>query len=153
MSTDITSCFLASLLDFGGNQIDMLMVLLNIFKQTFLEDDVKIILLAEKVLGPGIGIHFANVIDNCWEEGIGCIIHKHPSLLEINEQKLTRNKKWVRLRRDFLRKWLLLDDNVNKTDFTLLDETSSSPIDSLRMDLKTFMIKGSKPSSLQDLYD
>ena len=52
VSTDITSCFLASLLDFGGNQIDMLMVLHNIFKQTFLEDDVKIILLAEKVLGP-----------------------------------------------------------------------------------------------------
>ena len=32
VSTDITSYFLASLLDFGGNQIDMLMVLRNVFK-------------------------------------------------------------------------------------------------------------------------
>ena len=59
MFADITSCFLASLLDFGDSQIDMLMLLRNVFKETFLEDDVKIILLAEKVLGPSIGIHFA----------------------------------------------------------------------------------------------
>ena len=47
VSTDITSRFLASLLDLGGRQIDMLILLRNIFKETFLEDDVKIIVLAE----------------------------------------------------------------------------------------------------------
>ena len=39
VSIDITSHFLTSLLDLGGNQVDILIV--------FLEDNVKIILLAE----------------------------------------------------------------------------------------------------------
>ena len=47
VSTDITSRFLTSLLDLGGRQIDMLMLLRNVFQETFLEDDIKIIVLAE----------------------------------------------------------------------------------------------------------
>ena len=35
VSMDITSHFLASLLNLGGNQIDILMLLHNIFKETF----------------------------------------------------------------------------------------------------------------------
>ena len=102
MSTDITSRFLNSLLTLGGSQIDMLMLLHNIFKETFLEDEVKIIVLAEQVPGSGIGIPFADVADKCWEEGIGCIIHKHPFLLSMNERQLTHHRKWVRLGRNFL---------------------------------------------------
>ena len=85
VSTDITSRFLASLPNLGGRKIDMLMLLHNIFKETFLEDDIKIIVLVEQVPGLGIGIPFADVADKCWEEGIGCIIHKHPFLLGMNE--------------------------------------------------------------------
>ena len=124
VSTDITSRFLASLLDLGGRKIDMLMLLRNVFKQTFLEDDVKIMVLAEQLPGPGIGIPFADVADKCWDEGIECIVHKHPFLLGMNERQLTRHRKWARLGRDFLRKWLLLDDDVSETDFTWLDEFS-----------------------------
>ena len=47
VSTNITSRFLASLLELGGRQIDKLMLLHNVFKETFLEDDIKIIVLAE----------------------------------------------------------------------------------------------------------
>ena len=47
VSTNITSRFLASLLDLGGTQIDMLMLLHNVFKETFLEDDFKILVLVE----------------------------------------------------------------------------------------------------------
>ena len=85
VSTNITSHFLVSLLDLGGRKIDMLMLLCNIFKETFLEDDIKIIVLAEQVRGPSIGIPFVDVADKCWEEGIGCIIHKHPFLLGMNK--------------------------------------------------------------------
>ena len=63
VSTNITPCFLASLLDLGSRQIDMLMLLHNFFKEIFLEDDVKIIVLAEQVLRIGIGIPFADVAD------------------------------------------------------------------------------------------
>lgn len=45
--TDITSRFLTSLLDLGGSQIHILMLLHNIFKETLLEDDVKILVLAK----------------------------------------------------------------------------------------------------------
>ena len=82
---DITFRFLMSLLDLGGSQIDMLMLLRNVFKETFLEDDVKIIVLVEQVSGPGIGIPFADIADKCWEQGIGSIIQKHPFLLGMNE--------------------------------------------------------------------
>ena len=124
VSTDITSRFLVSLLDLGGKKIDMLMLLHNLLKETFLEDDIKIIVLAEQRPGPGIGIPIADVADKCWEEGIGCIIHKHPFLLDMNEQQLTRHRKWARLGRNFLRKWLLLDDDVSETDLTWLDKFS-----------------------------
>ena len=63
VSMDITSRFLASLLDLGGRKIDMLMLLNNVFKETFLEDDVKIIVLTEQVPRPGIGIIFVDVVD------------------------------------------------------------------------------------------
>ena len=65
VSTDITSHFLVSLLDLGGSQIDILMLLRNIFKENFLEDDVKILVSVEKVLGSGIGIPFTDVVDKC----------------------------------------------------------------------------------------
>ena len=47
VSMDITFGFLMSLLNLGGNQIDTLMLLRKFFKETFLEDDVKILILAE----------------------------------------------------------------------------------------------------------
>ena len=78
--------------------------------------------MAEKVPGPGIGIPFVDVVDKCWEEGIGCIINKHPLLLGMNKQKLTCHQNWAWLGRDFLQKWLLLDDDISETDFTWLDE-------------------------------
>ena len=99
---DITSHFLASLLDLGGSQIDILIFLYNVFKETFLEDDVKILVLVEQVQGLGIGIPFANIVDKCWEQGIGSIVQKHPYLLGMNEWQLTHHRKWVRLGRDFL---------------------------------------------------
>lgn len=85
VSTDITSHFLASLLDLGGNQVDILMLLCNIFKETFLEDDVKILVLLEQVPGLGIGIPFVDVVDKYWEQGIESIVQKHPFLLDMNE--------------------------------------------------------------------
>ena len=74
VSMDITSRFLASLLDLGGNQVDILMLLCNNFKKTFLEDDFKILVLVEQVLGPSIGIVFVDIADKCWEKGIGSIV-------------------------------------------------------------------------------
>ena len=47
VSTDITSHFLASLLDLGGSQINIVMLLHNVFKETILEDYVKILVLVE----------------------------------------------------------------------------------------------------------
>ena len=61
VSMDITSHFLASLFDLGGSQIDILMLLHNVFKVTFLEDDVKILVLAEQVWRLGIGILFVDI--------------------------------------------------------------------------------------------
>ena len=74
MCTYITSRFLTYPLDLVGNQIDTLMLLRNIFRETFLEDDVKILVLAEQVPGPCIGIPFVDIVDKCWEQGIGSII-------------------------------------------------------------------------------
>ena len=92
---DITSYFLASLLDLGGSQIDILMLLHNVFKKIFLEDDVKILVLAEQVLGSGIGIPFVDIVEKCWEQGIGSIIHKHLFLLDMNEWQLTHHRRWA----------------------------------------------------------
>lgn len=47
VSIDITSHFLTSLLNLGGNQVDIMMLLRNILKEKLLEDDVKILLLVE----------------------------------------------------------------------------------------------------------
>ena len=58
ISIDITSYFLTSLLDLGGNQIDILMLLRNVFKEIFLEADVKILVLVKQVPGLGIGSLF-----------------------------------------------------------------------------------------------
>ena len=85
VSTNITSRFLASLVNLGGSQVDILMLLHNIFKEIFLEDDIKILVLVEQVPGLSIGIPFVDRADKCWEQGIGSIVQKHHFLLDMNE--------------------------------------------------------------------
>ena len=45
VSTYITSYFPSSLINLGGNQVNILMLLCNFFMETFLEDDVRILVL------------------------------------------------------------------------------------------------------------
>ena len=47
VSKNITSYFLTSLLNLGGNQLDILILLHNIFKEMFLEDEIKILILVK----------------------------------------------------------------------------------------------------------
>lgn len=51
VKTDITSKFLASLLDIGGDKVDMLMLIRKVFKEDFLGDDVTVVILAEVGVG------------------------------------------------------------------------------------------------------
>ena len=119
MSTDIISRFLASLLDLGDDQVEILMLLWNVFKEIFLKNDTNILISTEKLPGPGIGIPFVDVVDKCWEEHIGSSVQKNPFLLDMNAHQFTRHRQWMQLKTDFLWKWLLLD-NVSDTDFTWL---------------------------------
>ena len=52
VNTDITSQFLASLLDFKGSKVDILLLLRKTFKVEYLGDDIDIVAHAE--LGVGI---------------------------------------------------------------------------------------------------
>ena len=74
VSMNITSSFLASLLNLGGSQADILMLMHNIFKEIFLEDDVIILVLVEKLPRLGIGIPFVDIENKYWEQGIGSIL-------------------------------------------------------------------------------
>jgi hypothetical protein len=62
---NIASYFLVSLLNLRGDRITILMLLHKVFKETYLEDDVKFIVMIEQ----GMRIPFVDEIDKLFKQG------------------------------------------------------------------------------------
>lgn len=109
VNMNITSRFLASLLDLGGDKVDMLMQLRKVFKEDFLGDDIIVVILVEV----GVEIPWASELSKLLLPNQTMSVARQPFLLNLNAEHLTRHRKWARIGRDFLRKWLLLDEFPN----------------------------------------
>jgi hypothetical protein len=115
--TDITSRAFASLLDLGGQKVDIVLLLRKVFKENFLEDDVELAVFAEL----GVGIPWPRDIPQLLEPDRN--VARQPFLLNLNDEQLTRHRKWARLGRDFLRKWFFFEE-LDEPYYTWLEEFS-----------------------------
>jgi hypothetical protein len=115
VNTDISSRFMASLLDLGGEKVEILMLLRKVFRKEYLGDDVNVLVFAEI----GFGIPWANDLPRILQPEE--IVPRQPFLLNLDVEQLTRHRKWAQIGRDFLRKWHNLEDTE---DYRWLEEFS-----------------------------
>jgi hypothetical protein len=104
VNSDITSQFLASLLDLGEARAEIVVLLRKIFKIVYLGDDIEIV--SHAILG--VGIPWAGEVHKLLEPGQNVVLQ--PFLLGLTAGQLQHHRKCARIGVNFLRKWFFLDE-------------------------------------------
>jgi hypothetical protein len=124
VNSDITSQFLASLLDLGEPRVESVLLLRKIFKAVYLGDVIEIV--AHAVLG--VGIPWAGEVHKLLEPGQNVVLQ--PFLLGLTAGQLKHHRKCAIIGLDFLRKWFFLDEVEDGDDWlqdfaTMVDRLDS----------------------------
>ena len=104
VNSDITSQFLASLLDLGEARAEIVVLLRKIFKVVYLGDEIEIV--SHAILG--VGIPWAGEVHKLLEPGQNVVLQ--PFLLGLTAGQLQHHRKCARIGVNFLRKWFFLDE-------------------------------------------
>lgn len=124
VNSDITSQFLASLLDLGEARVETVLLLRKIFKIVYLGDDIDIV--AHAILG--VGIPWVGEVHKLLEPGQNVVLQ--PFLLGLTAGQLKHHRKCARIGLNFLRKWFFLDEVEDGDDWlqdftTMVDQLNS----------------------------